>query len=192
MRSDKCPITDFTECSVNVSTQYDDFKKNINWQFEIQNVNYFNGCPYKNLVLSEGSLTKSLIELCDDFSVNVLAQQTDIPFLHEQQLLNNDEQKQAVIRQVELVLKGQPVVYARSILPIELMENASSGLSNLGKNPLGHLLFKQGQIKSTQRQYAECKFKGEQSLSRRTPYQYLGSKVLVSEFFLPAIGNFLK
>ena len=79
----------------------------------------------------------------------------------------------------------------RSILPLSLVEKTQTGLANLGQKPLGHLLFKEGEMRVSKRQFAQTSFQGKCIYARRTPYQYMGSSILVSEFFLPNVEKLL-
>ena len=147
--------------------------------------------PLKTLITTHGSLTKALTELGSDFSVKVLNQRLALPYFHEQKILKNPLSQQAVIREVELILDNQAIVFARSILPISLVSKTQSGLAGLGENPLGHLLFKKGQMRISKRQFSDIEYKGKHNFARRTPYEYMRSTVLVSEFFLPSIRGFI-
>ena len=147
--------------------------------------------PLRELITSHGSLTKALTQLGSDFSVNVLSQKLDLPLFHEQHILNRALHRKAIIRQVELRVDNNLMVFARSILPLSLVEKTQTGLANLGQKPLGHLLFKEGEMRVSKRQFAQTSFQGKSIYARRTPYQYMGSSILVSEFFLPNVEQLL-
>ena len=172
--------------------QYQGLIENLKWQPDNNLTRNNIKEPLNKLVTSYGSLTKALTELRNDFSVNVLSQRVELPFYHEQKLIKKPLGRQAVIREVELQIMGESVVFARSILPLSLILKNQSGLADLGKKPLGHLLFKKGQIKVSKRQFCEINFQGKKCQARRTPYEYMGSTILVSEFFLPKIESLLK
>ena len=145
-----------------------------------------------SLASDKGSLTSALISLSDNnFAVKVLQQHIKLPFFHEQLKLGQPLSRAAVIREVELQLYGEPAVFARSIIPLPLVAKGRNGLASLGRTPLGHLLFKDGQIRVSKRQYSQTSYHGDQVSARRTPYDYQGSQILVSEFFLPAIYKYL-
>lgn len=144
------------------------------------------------LINDKGSLTAALMALSEDsFEVNLLRQRVALPFHHEQTKLKRSLHKAAMIREVELVLNAIPVVYARSIVPLNLVTKGKSGLANLGRTPLGHLLFKDGKIRVSKRQFASLDCGERRITARRTPYEYQGSTILVAEFFLPALEQFL-
>lgn len=144
------------------------------------------------LASDRGSLTSALLGLSDNnFAVNVMQQSIKLPFFHEQLELGQPLSHAAVIREVELQLYGETAVFARSIIPLSLVDRGRNGLANLGRTPLGHLLFKDGQIKVSRRQFSQTLYNGDQVAARRTPYDYKGSQILVSEFFLPTIYKYL-
>lgn len=142
-----------------------------------------------NLVFDRGSLTAALMSLSDgQFEVNVLSQKIAVPYWHEQKKLNRPLSQAAMIREVELLVHGQAVVFARTIMPITMIGDS---LKNLGKTPLGHLLFKDGRIRVSKREFCMIKMSHELMTARRTPYDYQGETILVSEFFLPKLNSFL-
>lgn len=149
-------------------------------------------------VTDQGSLTAALTRLSDgEFKVKVLSQCIAFPHWHEQRKLNKPLSRAAMIRQVELKVHGQAVIYARSIIPLSLAVQGPNGLANLGRTPLGHLLFKDGKIRVSKREFAEFQIASTQSSAstnvqaRRTPYDYQGSTILVTELFLPALAKWL-
>jgi len=141
------------------------------------------------LISSTGSLTQALVDLSDgNFSVKVLSQRIAVPQFHEQNVLVRPLSRAAMIREVELQLYGESVVFARSIIPLKLSKNS---LAKLGSKPLGHLLFSAGEIRVSKREYTQINITSLKVPARRTPYDYQGSQILVSEFFLPKIYEYL-
>ena len=149
--------------------------------------------PKKREWMSDkGSLTAALQAISDGtFRVNVLAQNIGLPLWHEQTKLQRDLHLAAMIREVELCIHNEAVVYARSIIPLNLASNGRRGLGALGVTPLGHLLFKDGKMRISKRQFLCMSLSSKPIYARRTPYDYLGSQILVSEAFLPAIDKYL-
>ena len=139
-----------------------------------------------------GSLTAALIKLSDDhFQVRVLQERIAVPYFHEQRKLHRPLHHAAMIREVELEIHGEAVVYARSIVPLPLVTNGRNGLANLGRTPLGHLLFKDGRIRVSKRELTLLNKDGYAIAARRTPYDYQGHTILVSEFFLPSFNKYI-
>ena len=137
------------------------------------------------------SLTSQLIALSNtSFEVKLLRQTTATPRFHEQDQLNQAHHCAATIREVALCVDGVDRVLARSVIPMTLMNAYGSGLTDLGTKPLGHLLFTDGKARMSRRQFARFKLNEMDSIfARRTPYEYLGSTILVAEFFLPTLND---
>jgi len=139
-----------------------------------------------------GSLTSALMGLADgSFEVELLSQRLTTPFWHEQKKLKRSFSIVAMIREVNLRVHGEPVVFARSIIPLSLAGRGGGGLATLGQTPLGHLLFKDGRIRVSRRDFATMTLDGKPVYARRTPYDYLGDSILVSEYFLPSLNKYL-
>ena len=142
-----------------------------------------------SLLFDKGSLTASLIHLSkNNFDVNVLSQKIAVPYWHEQKKLKKPLSQAAIIREVELHLHGKAVVFARTIIPLSVK---GGRLRNLGKTPLGHLLFKDGRIRVSKREFCMASIKETTIVGRRTPYEYQGETILVSEHFLPSLNSYL-
>ena len=143
-------------------------------------------------MFDNGSLTKQLMDLSDEqFEVRVIDEKIIMPHPHEQKILKNKFNQKTLIRQVELKIFGQAVVFARSIIPNSMIIEKKNGLSNLGKKPLGHLLFRDGKMDISKREFKHLIIDNKEFFARRTPYQYQGKTILVSEFFLPTFKSFL-
>lgn len=143
-------------------------------------------------LLDKGSLTASLMALSDgDFNVDVVWQGIAVAHRHEQQKLGLDAEQKSLIREVELNIFDRAVVFARSIIPLEFVGAEQGSLENLGTKPLGHLLFKDGNIRVSKRDFAKVDYDSETIFARRTPYDYENKQILVSEFFLPSFNQYL-
>ncbi|MFT6407178.1 MAG: chorismate--pyruvate lyase [Arenicella sp.] len=145
-----------------------------------------------SLICEKGSLTSALVALSgNNFSVKVIQQGIALPCFHEQRKLGRTLSRAAMIREVELQLEGESVVFARSIIPLSLVTKGRNSLANLGRTPLGHVLFKDGKIRVSKREFTQVAYQSDIVSARRTPYDYQGSQILVSEFFLPTIYKYL-
>ncbi len=145
----------------------------------------------KPWLCDNNSLTALLIDLGGaTFQVEVVSQFIGQPNRSEQSKIAMNPGQAAMIREVNLRIYEEPVVFARSIIPLSLSGRGGGGLATLGQTPLGHLLFKNGRIRVSKRDV----FMPTKSLSilgaRRTPYEYLGDTILVSEFFLPSLKKY--
>lgn len=136
----------------------------------------------------EHSLTERLMAISQTgFEVELLQQAVGIPLWHEQAVLNQAPHRAATVREVVLRVDNEPFVLARSIIPMQLMRSYNSGLTELGTQPLGQLLFTNGRARIRRRQFTSIHSAGQRIYARRTPYAYKGSVILVCEFYLPAL-----
>ncbi|WP_237067904.1 chorismate--pyruvate lyase family protein [Microbulbifer guangxiensis] len=99
-------------------------------------------------LLHPGSLTAALKQLSGgDFAVQVLDQSWRQPSLEERRALGLRDRQRALVREVLLLGRGQPWVYARSVLPIRSLQGKSRYLRSLDSRPLGELLFSEAGIR---------------------------------------------
>ncbi len=175
-----------------MNKDYRSLARHYNWWPDTKNSVSKIESIWKSWVTDKGSLTAALVKLSkDNFRVNVLQQRLAIPYFHEQKKQGKALHHAAMIREVELEIHGTPVVYARSIVPLSLVTNGKNGLVNLGRTPLGHLLFKNGRIRVSKREITVAKFGDQSVAARRTPYDFQGDTILVSEYFLPSLKAYL-
>lgn len=93
-------------------------------------------------LLHTGSLTQHLKGLCkNSFTVQLLKQGWQTPHPDESRFLEMPAARLANIREVLLICDGIPQVFARSILPAELLQGRARCLLSLGNRPLGEFLF---------------------------------------------------
>ena len=135
---------------------------------------------------SRASLTERLIAFSgNQFKVRVLSQRWGKPLLHEANSLNIPMHLAARIREVELYCNGVPMVFARSVMPLQVFLDQRHVLANIGTRPLGHLLFKDGQMRASKRSVSIYSAdQGAVVYGRSTPYRYAQKEILVSEFFI--------
>ncbi|MCG8612898.1 MAG: chorismate lyase [Pseudomonadales bacterium] len=159
-------------------------------------------------LLDRGSLTQRLIELSQGhFSVRVLNFQFDYPSLNERKQLKLPERRVALIREVELLCRNIPAVYARSIIPLNTLTGKEKQLRKLGKTPLGAVLFRskamhRGPItlchervkdipglRARQNRHIDAEFK----IWGRSSLFFLHEKpILVAEYFLPELLSLIR
>ena len=145
----------------------------------------------------KSSLTQRLILASDkQFHVQVVRQTMGKPFLGEAQLLGTKPHQQALIREVILFGKGQPWVYARSILPVSSLKGRLKRLRKLDERPLGALLFsdpsmRRGPLEFAALQAAQITIPAELAIfdtllwARRSVFYVADKPLLVNEVFLP-------
>lgn len=139
-----------------------------------------------------GSLTQRLIQASNGhFSVRVVSNQWGIPSLSESQALHIAPRQSAIIREVELVCHGQVWVCARSIIPHSILNGRLRKFKNIGRQPLGALLFKHTNMRRGALEVA-CLEQGGQTRAhwaRRSVF-YLDNKgILVTEVFMPPMAS---
>ena len=157
--------------------------------------------PPKSLeawLCDQDSLTRRLITASGgDFRVQVIRQGFVRPSRSEQNALALPGRQVAMIREVLLLGRGQPWVYARSVVPLTTLCGRHRFLRHLGSKPLGALLFKdpsmrRGPIELIGVTTAEFGIpvltgggKEDAAWGRRSMFYLEGKPLLVAEFFLP-------
>lgn len=104
--------------------------------------------------------------------------------------------RSALIRQVLLCCNEQPLVYARTVIPVTTIQGAQRRYANIGNRPLGAMLFADRTMKREEVQVAMLAAKHEANKyteiggpiwGRRSVFRVSGKPLLVSEFFLPEL-----
>ena len=102
----------------------------------------------------------------------------------------------ALVRQVLLCCDDQPLVYARSVIPVTTIHGAQRRYANMGNRPLGAMLFSDRTMRreavevavlpleNSVNQYTQF---NEPVWGRRSVFRVAGKPLLVSEYFLPEI-----
>ena len=138
-------------------------------------------------LLDNTSLTARLKQhFSGSFKVNLLHQGWGQPTAYEARKLGLKLPCWAIIREVELICEGQPVVYARSIIPHQVYAQNNATLRSLGSQPLGHLLFRKATQHKRSRDVCRYQTKAVQQpiYGRSTLYSYHQGEILVQEFFI--------
>ncbi|OYY93069.1 MAG: hypothetical protein B7Y41_13210 [Hydrogenophilales bacterium 28-61-23] len=155
---------------------------------------------WRHWLTDRGSLTRRLQQACPDFRVARLKQSTGRPNLDECAALGLFPGRRAMIREVLLLSKDTPLVFAHSVIPLAGLAGPWAGLAGLGNRPLGAALFTNPRI---QRQALEFQHLDRRhSLyraaarhlpetprtlwARRSLFALHNSPILVTEVFLPA------
>nr|WP_269468601.1 chorismate lyase [Alteromonas sp. ASW11-130] len=122
--------------------------------------------PYlKNWLLDTGSLTERLQAMCRQFSLQKLGQEEQILHKCEQEWLTTDNTTRWYIREVVLFGDHQPWVFARSVIPHQLVEGELSGI---GSQPLGKIIFNDHRF--TRSEFQLCKINSDK-MARFNPDQ---------------------
>lgn len=153
-------------------------------------------------LLDEGSLTKRLVAASAHFHVRVLDQHFARPRAHERRLLQLPERQQCLVREVILHCDQRPVVFARSLLPLDTLNGPLRYLRKLGSLPLGALLFANPGLRREEFEIAHAAASAfdvpqltgthdEPLWGRRSLFRLRGKQLLVGEIFLPAARDYL-
>lgn len=157
--------------------------------------------PLSEWLLSSGSLTQKLRSHCTKFEVKVLGEGTLTPFNGE-----FPNQRQAWVREVLLCLDDVPWVFARTLIPANLLEMKEADFLTLGTRPLGELLFTKdaftpGKIEVAHftpcSQLAKLMNTLDQTVTqelwgRRRYFSFNNEELIVSETFLPAARQLIE
>ncbi len=143
------------------------------------------------------SLTARLIERCaDDFSVRVISQKWQKLDSGEASAMGLNNVHSALVRQVLLCCDGQPLVYARTVIPSTTIKGAQRRYANMGNRPLGAMLFAD---RTMRREAVEVGFLPADHAAnqytnfdqpiwgRRSVFRVSNRPLLVSEYFLPEL-----
>lgn len=154
---------------------------------------------YRTWLTDSGSLTSRIRARCPAFSVKVAFQ--------GRRRVNRDERflvsrrRHGLVREVFLLCRRTPVVFAHSIIDPRDLRGAWRRLTRLGTRPLGAALFADPRIKRYplhqrkltrahelyRRACAALKQAPSHLWARRSLFTLRGSPILVTEVFLPGI-----
>ena len=162
---------------------------------------------YLPWLLDPASLTERLINHCrHTFRVQLLSQERIRPLRNEASALGMRPGTRAVVRQVQLLCADTAWVYARTIIPPRTLARKFHRFTRLGARSLGSMLFsdpsmQRGEVEVTCLTPADriyhlavrhLKVKPGEIWGRRSLFRLGGKPLLVCEFFLPEIPDFLK
>lgn len=172
------------------------------WRFLFCDSDYRLPVFWRDWLSDTGSLTDRLLKASSgDLSVQIIRQGLQQPKFSERQALKLDTRAQAMVREIILVGKGQPWVYARSIVPLSTLTGRLRALRQLDNRPLGALLFKDPtmsrepvQVANMQSQLPLFDF-GQGSCNkplwgRRSVFRLDKKPLLVSEIFLESFKQY--
>ncbi|HEY9197713.1 MAG TPA: chorismate lyase [Gammaproteobacteria bacterium] len=155
-------------------------------------------------LLDTGSLTRRVQQACAGrFRVRVEMQGWGRPRLDEYRALRLRLGRIALIREVHLLCDERPWVFARTVIPVTTLRGGQRRLAHLGSRPLGAVLFADPRMQRGPVQVARIPrdsalfAAAAQGLDRRPAeiwgrrsiFRLGGKPLLVSEFFLPAVGG---
>ncbi|MBI3545902.1 MAG: chorismate lyase [Gammaproteobacteria bacterium] len=158
-------------------------------------------------LVDTGSLTARVIDHCRaNFQVQLLSQTKTRPLRGEAMALGMRPSSRALVRQVRLQCATTPWVYARTIIPPQTLARKFHRFTRLGARSLGAMLFADPSMQRSEMQLTQLtsadelyqlitrdlSHKPESIWGRRSLFRLNGKPLLVCEFFLPDIPDFVK
>ena len=152
--------------------------------------------PLREIILDHHSLTQRLKQLHHQtFYVRVLCHDWQEPNAEEKHFLQCADQR-ASVREVLLYGSGNPVVFARSVLPQSSLMGENAELLTLDDKPLGEYIFNQPGLHRSHievaslpacqfNQYLDFRYQDEVAWARRSLFYVRDKPILVCEVFLP-------
>lgn len=162
--------------------------------------------PLKPWLDEPGSLTRRLRQHCrGGFNVKVAREGWRTPAVSESLALNLRLANASWVREVLLCCGDEPLVFARTVMPVGILRGHYRALRNLGRRPLGSLLFGRDTIRRGPLTVAclrpghrlhdrarELTGLDQPAWARRSVF-HVGSKpILVTEMFLPSLVSRLQ
>lgn len=157
--------------------------------------------PLRRWLLDRGSLTRRIEQRCSRFQLEVLSQRLAAIDRDELAVIGVRHGVRCVVREVSLNCTQQPVVFAHSVVEVHARRGAWRMLASLGVRPLGAALFADPRIERFPLRF--CRINRRHELyerackliarppaglwARRSLFELHGSRLLVTEVFLPAI-----
>ena len=166
------------------------------------------GIPEKFLpwLLDPASLTERLTGQCrQNFHVQLLDQRRARPLCSEARAVGMRHGTRAVVRQVQLMCGDTPWVYARTVIPPPTLARKFHRFARLGTRSLGAVLFadpsmQRGEVEVTSLSPGDYLYnlaarhlrdRPAVIWGRRSLFRLGGKPLLVCEFFLPDIPEFM-
>ncbi len=129
-----------------------------------------------------GSIT-SRIKSFSNFKLKLLKDGPgEVDIIEDDLIVSNYEKNN--IREVILFSDEEPLIYAKSIIPLETIRLGLGILGNLKENPLGDILFSNPEIKKKYMLYAKFQSNKEIFYGRKGIYTVKGYPFSVCEIFL--------
>ena len=162
------------------------------------------GNPWRPWLTYPGSLTRRIVARSRAFRVELVGQSWRFPNEDEYRALGRPSHRIAFVREVLLHADARPVVMAHSIAARRDLHGAWHAVAGLGTRPLAAVLFADRRVRREPFEYARVdarhplwrratRLLGVRSLpalwARRSLFRLRGRPLLVTEVFLPALGE---
>ena len=133
--------------------------------------------------LNEAGSITSRIKSFSNFKLKLLKDGPgEVDIIEDDLIISNYEENN--IREVILLSNEEPLIYAKSIIPLETIKLGLNILGNLKENPLGDILFSNPEIKKKYMCFARFQSKEEIFYGRKGIYTVKGYPFSVCEIFL--------
>lgn len=162
--------------------------------------------PVRPWLCDTGSLTQRLRSACgpESFSVRLIAQHWQSASAGDAKWLGIPMRAPLIERQVQLMCGQQPLVYARSLIPLAALHGSYTELGSMGQRPLGEKLFAdpvmiRGEVLWSwlprgshlyHTALGGCTARPPRLYGRSSLFSGAAAPVLVSEYFLPNLPPF--
>ena len=157
------------------------FNKLTSWKSETNSLEVRN----KEILswLNEAGSITSRIKSFSNFKLKLLKDGPgEVDIIEDDLIISNYEENN--IREVILLSNEEPLIYAKSIIPLETIKLGLNILGNLKENPLGDILFSNPEIKKKYMLFARFQSKEEIFYGRKGIYTVKGYPFSVCEIFL--------
>ena len=133
--------------------------------------------------LNEAGSITSRIKSFSNFKLKLLKDGPgEVDIIEDDLIISNYEENN--IREVILLSNEEPLIYAKSIIPLDTIKLGLNTLGNLKENPLGDILFSNPEIKKKYMLFARFQSKEEIFYGRKGIYTVKGYPFSVCEIFL--------
>lgn len=156
----------------------------------------------RDILFDSGSLSEFLEKYCKgNFNLQLVRQVWQCPLPDEAKALSLKTGRFALLREIFLRCDDTPLVYGRSIIPVQTFTGAERRLARWGQRPLGDYLFTEKKIRRSRIEIAQIKpldslyhlVARNISLDdtclwgRRSIFNIKNKPLLIVEVFLPAV-----
>ena len=133
--------------------------------------------------LNEAGSITSRIKSFSNFKLKLLKDGPgEVDIIEDDLIISNYEENN--IREVILLSNEEPLIYAKSIIPLETIRLGLGILGNLKENPLGDILFSNPEIKKKHMLFAKFESNKKIFYGRKGIYTVKGYPFSVCEIFL--------
>ena len=133
--------------------------------------------------LNEAGSITSRIKSFSNFKLKLLKDGPgEVDIIEDDLIISNYEENN--IREVILLSNEEPLIYAKSIIPLETIKLGLNILGNLKENPLGDILFSNPEIKKKHMLFAKFESNKKIFYGRKGIYTVKGYPFSVCEIFL--------